>query len=126
MDRSQTDETRIHQQALESLPHYCSNQQWSSFRKEFGDVIGSGVPACLLKHLFKKLTNDCTTEKNKEIEERVLQYCLAQDDDCLWPDLRAAVNGKEEKYTEFYKIAEEIIEEISGASPYRHGSKRVL
>jgi hypothetical protein len=89
-------------------------------------VIGSGVPACLLKHLFKKLTNDCTTENNKEIEECVLQYCLAQGDDCLWPDLQAAVNGNGEKCVKFYKIAEEIIEEISGASPYRHGSKRVL
>ena len=127
MLRSQTDEACAHQHDLDSLPRYCSNQQWSSFCKEFGDVMGSGgVPTCLLRRLFKKLSNDSTCKKKKVMEQRVLQYCLAKGDDRLWPDLCAALNGRAEQFTEFYKTAKEVIEEISGASPYRHGSKRVL
>jgi hypothetical protein len=44
----------------------------------------------------------------------------------LWPDLRAAMSGRREQYTEYYKVAESVIDSITGAVDNRHGSKRVL
>ena len=55
----------------------------------------------MLKLMFRDLTKDSSASTNNELMERCLKYCLSKGDMDLWPDLRAANNGRPQKYKEF-------------------------
>jgi hypothetical protein len=110
----------------EHLPRYTTRVQWRHFQNQYGDVIGGGVPSGMLRSIYRELTKDSTSPRSVKQEEVVLRYVISRGDPSLWPDLRAAMNGAEEQYSIFFSVAQQVIEEVTCATPYRHGSERVL
>jgi hypothetical protein len=49
-----------------------------------------------------------------------------QGEDALWPDLRAALCGSKDQFDVYFKSAKNVVEEITGATAYRHGKHRIL
>jgi hypothetical protein len=119
-------EMKCHAEVVEALPRCTSRLQWSNFTDMYGDVLGGGVPSGMLRSLYRYLTKDVAAHPNTEQEQMVLLYVLSKGDPGLWPDLRASLNGVKEKYTLFYQVAEQVIESVTCASAYRHGTHRVL
>ena len=80
----------------------------------------------MLQLIYSDLTNDSIKSDNKDLDKRALKYCTSKGNDDLYPDLRAAMNGSKEMYTKFYSVAEQIIDEISGAQKDRNGEKNYI
>jgi hypothetical protein len=72
---------------LDALPRYTTRIQWRTFQTHFGDAIGGGVPAGMLRVMYRHLTKDGSAPRFPEQEERVMHYAIATGDPDLWPDL---------------------------------------
>ena len=64
--------------------------------------MGASVPKGMLKHMYKVLTKDARLVADVKHDQRILKYCLSKGDPDLWPDLRSANNGAEERYAVFF------------------------
>ena len=87
--------------AMDELPKYCSQKDFSQFTQRYGYTMGGSVPTGMLKLMYKELTNDSSACQNSELLQRCLKYCLSKGNPDLWPDLRAALNGSSHKYNLF-------------------------
>ena len=125
-DRCVTRELKCTAEIIKSLPEYCHRCQWASFQEEFGYQINTMgcVPTNVLRVMHRRLTGDATASRDMDAELRVLAYLLNEGKTEFWPDLRAALNGSKQRHTAYFKCAEELLESITGASPYRHGEVR--
>lgn len=124
--RDATLELRTEAQALKMLPHFLNRQFWRSVKAEFGHAFTGSLPAGGLRYLIKKVTNDASASGDEDLDERIMAYCLSNGDPELYPDLRAANSGRTRGFTEFFEVALIVVDEITGASPYRHGEARVV
>ena len=80
----------------------------------------------MLKLMFWELKMDSSASTKNESIERCWNYCLSKGDIELWQDFHAASNRSTQEYKAFFDIAEEFIEDIFGAHPYRHTCKNYL
>jgi hypothetical protein len=126
-DRSETQNRDLHRRILSSLPRYHTRLVWDECRKKYGDLLGPGCPSGLLRRICRELTADSSTSTgDNDLEERVLRYVVSQGNPKFWPDLRAAVNGGKLQFEVFFEFAVEVVDELTGATPNRHGEQRVL
>jgi hypothetical protein len=125
-DRDVTLDLRSSQEAHEQLPNYMSRAQWGEIKAKYSSALGGGIPAGLLQHIAKDISGDSSMSRDKEQTNRVILYCVSQGVDALWPDLRAALCGGQNQFDVFFKFAENVVEDITGATAYRHGKCGVL
>jgi hypothetical protein len=125
-DWSETSNRDLHIRVLDSLPRYHTRAVYLECQAKYGDLLGPGATSGILRAICRHLINDSTAPRDKEMEERMLRYVAECGDPDFWPDLRAAVNGGEEQYQTFFRVAEEVVGELTGATAYRHGEQRVL
>ena len=88
--------------------------------------MGGSIPSGTLRAMYYDLSRDARKSDNPELDERILKYCLSNGDKDLWPDLRAAINGRPEYYSLFFQVAEEVIDDISGVDANRKNKQRYL
>jgi hypothetical protein len=60
------------------------------------------------------------------MDERMLRHVAECGDPDFWPDLRAAMNGGELQHHAFFRVAEELVSELTGATAHCHGEQRAL
>ena len=88
-------------QSRQYLPEFSNRQEYKKFYDKYKHAMGASVPKGMLKHMYKVLTKDARLAVDVEHDERILKYCLSKGDLDLWPNLRSANNGAEERYTVF-------------------------
>ena len=120
-DRDETAEMRCQGSIRDELPRYCTREEWKVVKNKYGHLFGVGIPEEVLRVIYRELTGDASALRDEAIYIRALDYCISKGNPDLWPDLWAAINGADEKFSVFYKYTEQVIEEVSGATPYRHG-----
>jgi hypothetical protein len=125
-DRDETMDLRATKEAQEQLPHYMPRAQWGRINTKYSSAMGGGIPAGMLKHISQDIFGDSTSIRDKEQTSRLIRYWVSQGDDTLWPDLHAAACGSKDQYNVYFKFAENVVEEITGATAFRHGNHRVL
>jgi len=80
--------------------------------------MGGSLPAGSLRYLIKRVVNDASATLDTEQEERILTFCLSKGEPNLYPDLRAANSGDKKRFIEYFDVAQEVVDEVSGATPY--------
>jgi len=125
-DRSETEAAQTHINVMKHLPKYTLEEQFRILKRKWMHVMGSNTPPGILRMIYNEVAENGRSSKNQEMDKRLLHYALSHGDPSMYPDLRAAKNGKKPQYDIFFEVADCVIENGSGAAPYRHGQLRVL
>lgn len=63
------------------LPEFHTRQMRREFCCMYGNQAGTNIPPHILRSIYKTLTNDASTEQNRDIDERVRLADLGLDPD---------------------------------------------
>jgi len=125
-DRSDTEAAQAHVYVMKMLPKYTLEERFRILKRKWMHVMGSNTPPGILRMIYNEVSETGRSSKNQEMDKRLLHYALSHGDPSMYPDLHAANNGKKPQYDKIFDIADCVIEDGSGATPYCHGQIRNL
>uniref|UniRef100_A0A7M5XFY4 Uncharacterized protein n=1 Tax=Clytia hemisphaerica TaxID=252671 RepID=A0A7M5XFY4_9CNID len=103
------------------IPIYHTRAMRKQFHEEV-KLISSKTPAHVIRHIYKTLTGDLSSEPiSQEIDERV-QLAIETEDPDLLLDLRHLSKGRPgDTFDIFFAELEKMVDEVTAADDRRHG-----
>lgn len=107
------------------LPEYRTRQMRQEFFRAYGNIAGTIIPPHILRSIYTTLTNDASSDQNKEIDNRVRLSVLGIDPD-LVVDLRHLNKGRQnDTFDVFFQTLEKEIEDMVAADERRHNTEHI-